>query len=67
MESVVCPECSYKYPPGTVIVAGEGVLDPLVESGGRSGHPEHCSRSESRRSPSLGMFQQSPSQFGRPE
>lgn len=43
---VHCPECGWHYPPGTVAVGGE-LLDPVVESGGQSAHPRHCSRSES--------------------
>lgn len=55
---VGCPECGFAYPPGSVLSFGEGVLDSLVEAGGRSLHPRRCSRSEALdRSASIGLFQ----------
>lgn len=65
-KSIICPECGYLYPPGTIAIPGEGILDSVVEAGGQSTHPEHCSRSERPRSPSVGSFQQQPA-WGHPE
>lgn len=59
MTLLTCPDCGYTYPPGSLATA-DGVLDAVVESGGRSTHPAHCPRSEAPREPSLGMFQQQP-------
>ncbi|WP_150116665.1 hypothetical protein [Williamsia herbipolensis] len=59
---ITCPDCGYVYPVGTVALGGE-VLDPVVESGGRSSHPAHCERSEAPRTggSSQGLYQQIPS------
>lgn len=55
---VVCPECGFTYPPGSVLSLGEGVLDAVVEAGGQSLHPKQCSRSEAfGQSASVGLFQ----------
>lgn len=56
---LTCPDCGYTYPPGS-IATDEGVLDTIVESGGRSSHPAHCPRSPALHEPSRGMFQQQP-------
>lgn len=59
-DPVLCPDCGYRYPPGTVVLNGT-VLDPIVESGGRSGHPSTCDRSEApSRLGAQGVFQQRP-------
>lgn len=62
-ELVVCPNCGYEYPPGTVVVGGE-ILDPIVESGGQTGHWIRCERSAAfRPDTSVGLFQGLPSSF----
>lgn len=61
--SIQCPECGYQYPPGTHS-SPAGILDPIVEIGGHSTHPAHCSRSESplrTDGGATGYFQQMPS------
>jgi hypothetical protein len=57
---LTCPACGYTYPPGS-LATDEGVLDSIVESGGRSSHPRQCPRSEAPHEPELGVFQQHPS------
>ncbi len=64
MPPLTCPDCGYTYPPGST-VTDEGVLDSLVESGGRSCHPPECPRSEAPRQSSTGLFQQQPSPWRR--
>lgn len=66
MVEVSCPDCGYLYPPGSVVLQGH-VVDPVVESGGRSLHPPTCRRSEAIGSgSSLGVFQHLPATFGKP-
>jgi hypothetical protein len=60
MPLLTCPVCGYTYPAGS-LATGEGVLDSVVESGGRSSHPGHCPHSEAPHEPSPGIFQQQPS------
>ncbi|MFV8227452.1 hypothetical protein [Mycolicibacterium fortuitum] len=61
---LTCPDCGYTYPPGSIATEA-GVLDPIVESGGRSSHTAHCRRSSAHHEPSLGIFQQQPSPWER--
>lgn len=66
--TVTCPDCGYVYPPGTTIGRLDGtVLDPIVESGGPSGHPDHCPRSEAPpRVPAIGIAQFMPASWSSP-
>lgn len=63
-----CATCGYMYPPGTSVGPLDGtVLDPIVESGGRSGHPDHCARSEAPpRAPACGIAQFMPASWAEP-
>ena len=63
---ITCPDCGYVYPPGTIALGGE-ILDPVVESGGQSGRPAHCDRSEAPHlgGPSQGLYQQLPGTWPR--
>lgn len=64
---VLCPDCGYTYPPGSVILAGQ-VIDPVVESGGRSLHPPQCQRSTAQGvGSSRGLLQHPRSTFGAPQ
>lgn len=62
---VIC-DCGYLYPPGASIGGSGEVLDPIVESGGRSAHPASCVRSEApARTGAIGAFQQQMATWGR--
>ena len=53
---VTCPDCSYQYPLGTVVVNGE-LLDPVAESGGP---PHNCPAGPTT---ARGLYQSTPATF----